>query len=67
MLFRSAASLGLRALGAIAQQVQLGAADARPAELARLIDSLEEVFELSRAECLAAGLLITPPAARVPA
>ena len=63
----AAASLGLRALGAIAQQVQLGAADARPAELARLIDSLEEVFELSRAECLAAGLLITPPAARVPA
>ena len=63
----AAASLGLRALGAIAQQVQLGAADARPAELARLIDRLEEVFELSRAECLAAGLLLTPPAARVPA
>ncbi len=55
----ASASLGLRAVGALAQQVQISASDPRPDELNRLLDRLEEVFELSRAECLAAGLLLT--------
>jgi CheY-like chemotaxis protein/HPt (histidine-containing phosphotransfer) domain-containing protein len=55
----ASASLGLRAISALAQQVQVSAPGARPDELARLLDGLEEVFELSRAECLAAGLLFT--------
>jgi hypothetical protein len=63
----ASASLGLRAISALAQQVQVSDPGPRPDELARLLDRLEEVFELTRAECLAAGLMLTPPAAPAPA
>jgi CheY-like chemotaxis protein len=53
----AAASLGLRAISALAQQVQVSAPGSHPEELERLIDRLEEVFELTRAECRAAGLM----------
>ncbi|MEP6874672.1 MAG: ATP-binding protein [Burkholderiales bacterium] len=62
----AAASLGLRAIAVLAQQLQTSAAGARADETARLLDRLEGTFDLSRAECTAAGL-ITPPAARAPA
>jgi hypothetical protein len=65
----ASASLGLRAVSALAQQLQVSAPDPRPADHARLLDRLEEVFELSRVECQSAGLLdgFTPPEALAPA
>jgi len=62
----ASASLGLHAVSTVAQQLQVGAAHPRSSDLTRLIDRLEEVFELSRIECRAAGLL-TPPEVRAPA
>ena len=62
----AAASLGLRGVAALAQQLQTPAPGMRPDETARLLDRLETTFELSRAECAAAGLL-TPPVAQAPA
>ena len=60
-----AASLGLRSLSALAQQLQVGAESAQADELARLLHRLEEVIDLTRAECKTAGLMDpTPPAAR---
>ncbi|MEP7296363.1 MAG: ATP-binding protein [Burkholderiales bacterium] len=57
----ASASLGLRAVAAVAQQLQSGAAGS----IEPLFLELESVFERSRAECLARGLLdgVRPPAA----
>jgi two-component system, sensor histidine kinase len=62
----AAAGLGLRAVAALAQQLQTSSAGTRPVEIAHLLDRLDTAFELSRAECAATGL-ITPPAVRAPA
>jgi two-component system, sensor histidine kinase len=57
----AAASLGLRAVAALARQVHTSPAGTRADEIARLLDRLETTLELSRAECLAAGLLTGAP------
>ncbi|HEY4067237.1 MAG TPA: ATP-binding protein, partial [Burkholderiaceae bacterium] len=65
----SSAVLGLLALSTTAQQLHDAAAAASAAEFALYgsrLDRLDALFELTRAECLGAGL-ITPPAARAPA
>jgi signal transduction histidine kinase/AmiR/NasT family two-component response regulator/HPt (histidine-containing phosphotransfer) domain-containing protein len=65
----SSAVLGLHALSTMAQRLHNDAATAAPEELARYtarLDRLDALFELTRAECLSAGL-ITPPAARAQA
>ena len=63
----ASASLGLRAVAAIAQQLQTSTTSAPADELEQLLVQLEEIFERSRNECLASGLLagVTPPAAPV--
>jgi signal transduction histidine kinase/CheY-like chemotaxis protein/HPt (histidine-containing phosphotransfer) domain-containing protein len=62
----ASASLGLSAIAALAHHLETGASASRPDDLARLLDRLEAVFELSLAECRTAGLL-KPPAAPAPA
>jgi len=62
----SSASLGLRAVSAVAQQLQTSVVGPGSDPLDPLLDRLEAAFERSRAECLAAGLL-TPPVVRAPA
>ena len=68
----AALSLGLRAVGNLAGQLQSNTNDAPVAGLAVLIDSLERQFDASDAECRRRGLLqpvggVTPPAAPAPA
>ena len=69
----AAASLGLRAIAAVAQQLQSPAPHTTTDELTALLDQLDEQFALSRDECLRAGLIggggraVTPPVARAPA
>ena len=62
----ASASLGLRAVSVIAQQLQVDSSSPQPDELARLLDGLADAFERSRAECEKAGL-VTPPSAPAPA
>ena len=63
----ASASLGLHAVAAVAQQLQIITPQTPTAELLRLLDRLAQQFELSHAECLKAALLpgvaLTPPAA----
>jgi signal transduction histidine kinase/DNA-binding response OmpR family regulator len=66
----AAASLGLRAVSAAAQQLQVSAPDTSERELLQLLDQLDAQFELSLDECMRGGLVdsaVTPPAARAPA
>ena len=63
----AAASLGLRALSTIAQQLQSAADGADSVEPLRLLRRLEEIFESTRNECLISGLLdVSGPAAVTP-
>ena len=66
----AAASLGLRAVSGVAQQLQSSTPQTPVDTLLRLLDELDTQFDLSVAECVRSGLIdadVTPPVARAPA
>jgi CheY-like chemotaxis protein len=65
----AAASLGLRAVSELAQQLQASTQRTSTMELLQLLDQLDAQFELSLEACMRSGLVggVTPPVVRAPA
>jgi CheY-like chemotaxis protein/HPt (histidine-containing phosphotransfer) domain-containing protein len=65
----AAASLGLRGVSSVAQQLQASTPRTSTVDLLQLLDQLDTQFELSLDACVRNGLVsgVTPPAVRAPA
>ena len=65
----AAASLGLRGVSGVAQQLQASTPRTSTSDLLQLLDALDTQFELSLDACVRNGLVggVTPPTARAPA